>query len=110
MAMRDERIDAWHKVASHPFFRDCFPKPEPLLESMLTKLDELMPKPWLEAEPGEVWYLTAHGTARTYAAITSRDGLMFFPVNDIHAPRLGVKATVITAGRRIWPETKEPAS
>lgn len=35
---RDERIEAWDAVASHPFFRDCYATEGTLLAAMLAKL------------------------------------------------------------------------
>jgi hypothetical protein len=71
-------------------------------------------KPWESAKPGEVWRLTAEGTEREYATIMGRatfphpvDHLYFMPTTDVNAPKLGAKATVISAGRRIWPEVSE---
>jgi hypothetical protein len=72
------------------------------------------PKPWESAKPGEVWWLRVEGTDREYATIMGRakfphpvDHLYFMPTNDANAPKLGVKATVISGGRRIWPEVSE---
>lgn len=66
------------------------------------------PKPWERAKPGEIWELTAEGVERQYAAIASRDftgdAVYLFPVDDAYAPKLGLRAPVITDGRRIWPE------
>lgn len=64
------------------------------------------PKPWESAKPGEHWMLTAEGMEREYVAIRSLlDIIYLFPVDDVHAPKLGLKAPVITKGRRIYPET-----
>lgn len=34
----DERIEAWHEIASHPFFRECYATDGTLIAAMLTKL------------------------------------------------------------------------
>ena len=72
------------------------------------------PKPWESAKPGEVWRLTVHGKEREYATIMGRatfphpvDHLYFMPTTDVSAPKLGAKATVISAGRRLYPEVSE---
>jgi hypothetical protein len=72
------------------------------------------PKPWESAKPGEVWRLTAEGKEREYATIMGRatfphpvDHLYFMPTTDVSAPKLGAKATVISAGRRLYPEVSE---
>ena len=41
----DERIPAWHAVANHPAFNDCYEEERPLLESMLDHLTELTAQP-----------------------------------------------------------------
>jgi len=38
----DERIDAWHEIAAHPFFQDAYKDEVPLLKSMLKRLDDLI--------------------------------------------------------------------
>lgn len=35
----DERITAWERIATHPFFSECFTSQKPL-EAMIAKLDE----------------------------------------------------------------------
>jgi len=37
----DERITAWHEVASHPAFKECYDRERPLVDSMLDRLTEL---------------------------------------------------------------------
>lgn len=39
IAEGDERVQAWHIVAAHPFFADCYPLERPLIETMIKKLD-----------------------------------------------------------------------
>jgi hypothetical protein len=41
----DQRIDAWHTIAKHPFFSDAYDEELPLIESMTKRLDALMAKP-----------------------------------------------------------------
>lgn len=48
MTPEDERIDAWHELAAHPFFQDAYKDEVPLLASMLKRLDNLMTKPETE--------------------------------------------------------------
>lgn len=66
------------------------------------------PKPWHDAEPGEVWELTVEGVTRTYASIASTGQndvyVRFFPTHEVHAVTVGTKAPVISAGHRIFPE------
>lgn len=66
------------------------------------------PKPWEDAKPGEIWELTAESKTRQYAAIASRDisgdATYLIPVDNPNAPTLGVRARVITAGHRVYPE------
>ena len=38
---QDERITAWHRVASHPFFKPCFATEGPLIDAMIDALDEV---------------------------------------------------------------------
>lgn len=77
------------------------------------KVVDTTPKPWEDAKPGDVWSITTKdGGTKTlwYAAMKCRDNseqgwsIYLVPVDDTDAPKLGLKATVITAGRRIWPE------
>lgn len=35
----DQRLTAWHRVASHPFFADCYRGEAPLIDTMIAKLD-----------------------------------------------------------------------
>lgn len=35
----DQRITAWHQIAAHPFFAECFYSDDALIEAMLAKLD-----------------------------------------------------------------------
>ena len=35
------RIAAWHRLAEHPFFKECYDSEEPLIDAMLMKLDEV---------------------------------------------------------------------
>lgn len=36
----DERITAWDRIASHPFFQDCYDSNAPMIDAMLGKLGE----------------------------------------------------------------------
>lgn len=38
----DQRIIAWHAIAEHPFFKDCFGQDKPLLDSMIDKLNQII--------------------------------------------------------------------
>jgi hypothetical protein len=109
----DERITAWHRVASHPFFATAFKSQGTLIDAMIAKLNDLMPKPWLDAKPGEIWDLTTKdGGEKTLRYATqlqrdnseSRSSVYFEPVDSLYAPKLGLRATVITAGTRIYPK------
>ncbi|WP_144834057.1 hypothetical protein [Microbacterium sp. BH-3-3-3] len=66
------------------------------------------PKPWQQAEAGELWELTVEGVTRTYASIASTGQndvyIRFFPTHEVNAVTLGTKAPVISAGHRIFPE------
>lgn len=44
----DERISAWHRIADHPAFRPCFASDEPLIDSMLARLDEPAATPTID--------------------------------------------------------------
>lgn len=35
----DQRITAWYRIAEHPFFEECFEAEEPLIDTMIVKLD-----------------------------------------------------------------------
>lgn len=41
-AVPDERIQAWERIVSHPFFRSCFGTEELLIDEMIDALDSLM--------------------------------------------------------------------
>ena len=62
------------------------------------------PKPWEQANTGELWsLLTGHSDA-VYLAIPADDfGMEFVGLKD----RFSADHTGITAGRRIWPEVSE---
>lgn len=34
-----QRLEAWHDIASHPFFKDCYATSGTLIEAMIAKLD-----------------------------------------------------------------------
>jgi len=36
----DERIEAWDRIARHPFFRECYDSEAPLTDAMLVKLSQ----------------------------------------------------------------------
>lgn len=62
------------------------------------------PKPWLNARPGEAWVLTIDGASNpvTVGVEVGDDEVCFWEVDvcwNLDNPR-------ITAGRRIWPESK----
>ena len=59
------------------------------------------PKPWLDAQPGEVWLLTVNGND---SRIVTRIGFEF---RDFHGDYIRCLSDSITAGRRIWPEVSE---
>lgn len=63
MEEEDERIFAWEQIAKHPWFSECYESEEPLLTSVLRKLDRSIPtetarddKPMQAEEPVE-WRL-----------------------------------------------------
>lgn len=59
------------------------------------------PKPWLDAQPGEVWVLTIDGAER--AAVIDNGG--WASISDESIPLADTEGSRrITAGRRIWPE------
>jgi len=58
------------------------------------------PKPWLDAEPGEVWVLVVDGLEIAGVVIRHQDGAFVSTDNCDYSVRDGR----ITAGRRIWPE------
>jgi len=67
------------------------------------------PKPWEHAEPGQLWMLIAEGVENEYATIlggrsVAESHLYFVPTRAVTLVKLGLTATVITAGRRIFPE------
>lgn len=70
------------------------------------------PKPWHDAEPGEVWVLKLNTIDAEYAYVRT-DGLKVTNENgdgwrnltpSVVPSHLGLTAPAITAGRRIWPE------
>ena len=72
------------------------------------------PKPWLEAKPGEVWEITTTdwpNMPTRYAAIKSvtvvDERTMLYPMNSLMKPKLGLKAPIIIAGRRLFPEADD---
>ena len=56
------------------------------------------PKPWLDAQPGEVWLLTVNGDDSRIVT------LIGFEFRDFHGDYIVSRSDSITAGRRIWPE------
>ncbi len=63
------------------------------------------PKPWHEAQVGDVWVLTVDGEERAVRALSDASiGARFFPIEDDNGMTYGRRAPAITAGRRIWPE------
>jgi len=56
------------------------------------------PKPWLDAQPGEVWVLTVNGDDSRIVT------LIGFEFRDFHGDYILLRSDSITAGRRIWPE------
>ncbi|MFJ4173353.1 hypothetical protein [Microbacterium sp. NPDC089696] len=65
-------------------------------------------KPWRDAQPGELWDVVSEGKERRYAAIMGASGegevVFLLPVNDLRAPKLGLNASVITGGRKVFPQ------
>jgi hypothetical protein len=41
----DERIIAWERIAKHPFFLACYDAEEPLIDAMISLLDDANSKP-----------------------------------------------------------------
>lgn len=41
MKEEDERIEAWHTIAAHPFFQSAYVQPMPLVDAMVRQLDEV---------------------------------------------------------------------
>ena len=70
-------------VVAREFF-EAHPEPEP--------------KPWLDAQPGEVWLLTVNGDDSRIVT------LIGFDFRDFHGDYILLRSDSITAGRRIWPE------
>lgn len=35
------RIQAWHRIAGHPFFEECYRSEDSLIDAMMAKLDEV---------------------------------------------------------------------
>ena len=68
------------------------------------------PKPWHDANPGEVWELTTTESGATTYVTTLGVGaggeevVYFFPADKPTLPKLGKTASILTAGRRIYPE------
>lgn len=62
------------------------------------------PKPWRNAEPGEVWLLYVDGVEECVRVLQSSDGARFFPIADDQGMTYGRRSAGITSGRRIWPE------
>jgi len=70
------------------------------------------PKPWTNPKPGELWELTVGGITDEYVAVKCREGVngirtMFLPTKNLGAIKLGPEATLITDGRRIYPEADQ---
>jgi len=73
------------------------------------------PKPWEQAQPGEVWELTTESRVDEYATILGKsmdlmtfDNVVYFmPTSEVRLPKLGLTATIITAGVRKYPEVSE---
>src|SRR5690606_25111308 len=53
MNEEDERIEAWHEIAKHPFFEDAYNDETPLLDAMKLRLDRLMAQPTVVATQAE---------------------------------------------------------
>lgn len=64
------------------------------------------PKPWHDAKPGELWMLTVYGAEHEFFIRSDGGSKIFAHRLDTSAeyPITG-DAGVITAGRRIWPES-----
>ena len=60
------------------------------------------PKPWEQAERGEVWVLTYHGEEIVVMRGVGDFAHLFAPLDDDFS--ISVIHDGITAGRRIWPE------
>ena len=41
----DERIQAWYRIAKHPFFAEAYAVEVPLIDAMWQSLDEVMAQP-----------------------------------------------------------------
>lgn len=37
----DQRLEAWHEIAEHPFFAECYNNEGTLLAAMIEKLDKV---------------------------------------------------------------------
>lgn len=80
--------------------------------------DAVTPQPWHAAQPGEHWTLTTREGEHEYVVVLTRrrfDGSipMFMPILAASTPMLGVRAPIVTAGRKIAPATnagKAPVS
>lgn len=93
----DQRIKAWHRIAKHPFFDDAFQSDDTLIDAMVTKLDALMPKPWLAAKTGEVWVLTVEGEESVWMV---NNATQFENPDSTY----NIESRAIIDARRIWPE------
>lgn len=100
------RIKAWHLIAEHPFFADCYESEDTLINAMIAKLDSLAaPKPWWSAQRGDVW-LVKRDSYPTETLRTVGENQNFIDVHSKTAAFDITDAAIITA-RRVWPETEE---
>lgn len=60
---------------------------------------------WENAELGDIWVLELlDKVSDTYVFMEYNTGLpRFYPVNSTSLPNLGLKATLIISGKKIWP-------
>ena len=63
------------------------------------------PKPWHNAQPGEVWALTVSGKESAWAF--ADDVSVWAEASTGRTLAAAPKSPAITAGRRIWPEVSE---
>lgn len=106
------RIKAWHRIADHPFFEDCFASEDTLIDAMIAKLDDLMPKPWADAKMGEIWVAEIEGVTRGAPMLlaSSSDALSYEWQPLVDGERnFAFADRRIKNARRLWPETEEEA-
>ena len=65
---------------------------------------EPKPKPWEDAEPGEVWALTRKGNEFAALVVHWGEGTLLFNWNEDWC---SINDPTIRAGRRIWPEQED---